>query len=61
MTMQVYSCIQEVAGLREEDILSEAATDPFTAAVSDRNPSRTLSESQYSIVVHVVYTLLYSY
>ena len=37
-------CVQEVAGLKEEDLPSDEDTDPPTAAGS----SSTLSESQYT-------------
>ena len=45
-------CVQEVAKLKEEDIISHTvATEPLTAAAAADvtvNPSRTLSESCYN-------------
>ena len=43
-------CVQEVAELEEEDIISHtAATEPLTAAAGvTGDPSRTLSESHHN-------------
>ena len=61
-------CVQEVAELKEEDIISHtAATEPLTAAAPPPAPSgdpyRTLSESTVTcvrmIVLNVTVILLY--
>ena len=56
MVVMFLWCVQEVAGLKEEDLPSDEDTDPPTAAGS----SSTLSESQYTHTQVVTVVLLYT-